>query len=644
MSDEKCCCDDCCEENHAHAHEHSHGHSHCECDCGGCCHEEENMLGKILLAVSAAFVVLSFLPVNTVLTTVMLLIAVGLSAYPIAWGVIKNIKNFTLAETELMLIAIIAACCLGELREAALVAILYRLGEALEEKAVAKSRKSIEEVSKIRQDFAHLLHADGTVQNVHAEDVAAGSLIKVLPHERFPIDGSVTEGFSTADASAITGESLPVNLEPDAEVKSGMINGENAVTVKTSCEFSESTASRIVQMVEEAAEKKGKTQRMITRFARVYTPAVVICAAIVAIIPSIITKNPAEWISRALVFLVASCPCALVISVPLGFYSGLGAAAKKGIIVKGTAFVEAVAKAKTIIFDKTGTLTSDSFEIKKINPLNGFSADEVLVLAGAAEHFSSHPIAKSITSAVPKISEKLLSEFKEKPGNGASVIFAGKKILCGSKKFLGNEGVDVSKLDENEICVSVDGIAAGSVLLRSRLRDGASKMIADLKSQGIAHTVMLTGDNEAAAKSVAEECKLDAYYAGLLPEEKLAQLEKLKQLYGKVIYIGDGINDAPVLAAADAGVAMGLGTQAASEASDIILTNDDLKRFATAHRLFKRTHAAVWFNIFFSIGVKLLVLLLGIFGVAPISLAVFADVGVCLICVVISSMIGFDQK
>ncbi|MBR6530941.1 MAG: heavy metal translocating P-type ATPase, partial [Clostridia bacterium] len=396
--------------------------------------------------------------------------------------------------------------------------------------------------------------------------------------------------------------------------------------------------------VEEAAEKKGQTQNMITRLARVYTPLVVVSAVLIAVIGSVMTKNPSDWIYRALTFLVASCPCAIVISVPLGFYTGLGAAAKKGILVKGTAFVEAVAKARAVIFDKTGTLTTGSFEIETINPINGYSEKELLALAGAAEKLSSHPIAKSISAFAPKIDEKHISDFKEKAGNGASVNFAGKRVLCGSKKFLANEGVDVSALHENEICVSVDGVAAGSILMRSRLRDGAVEMIDSLKTHGIEHAVMLTGDNEIAAKTVVEECEIDEYHCNLLPEDKMKHLERIKHLYSHVIYVGDGINDAPVLAAADAGVAMGDGTQAAGEAGDIIITNNSLERFALAHRLFRRTHATVWFNILFALGTKVAVLLLGALGFAPIWLAVFADVGVCLICVAASSMIGLEKK
>lgn len=635
---EKCCCG-----GHCHEHEHEHTHEHDGCACGGCHHEKESKTDKWLLAAAALFIGFSFIPTSKAVSVIILIVALVLAVYPIFFGFIKNIRLFSLGETELMLIAIVAASILGEFREAALVAILYRLGEILEEKAVANSRKSINAISKIQQDHANLIKEDGKTEKVKADSVAVGSFIKILPYERFPIDGIVTDGSSTADASAITGESLPVELEKGDEVKSGMINGSSALTVRTTCAFGESTASRIVRMVEEAAEKKCKTQKMITRLAKVYTPVVVVGAVLIALIGSIATKNPSEWVYRALVFLVASCPCALVISVPLGFYTGLGAAARKGILVKGTAFVEAVAKAKAVVFDKTGTLTTENFEIDQINPLGTFTEKELLTLAGATEHFSSHPVARSIKVLAPEIDERFLSDFKEKAGNGSAVTFAGKRILCGSKRFLASEGVDVSALHENEICVSLDGIAVGSIHLRSKVRDGAAEMVDSLKTHGILHAVMLTGDNEVSAKTVADECEIDEYHCNLLPEDKLKHLERIKKEYGRVIFVGDGINDAPVLAAADAGVAMGGGTQAASEAGDIIVANDDLHRFALAHRLFRRTHKTVWFNILFSVGVKALVLLLGAFGIAPMWLAVFADVGVCLICVAVSSMIGVEK-
>ncbi len=622
---------------------HIHSHEHSDCDS---CHsreeEEESRVSLILLAISALLIIISFFLRESVAGVVFGIIAVGLSAYPIVLNVAKSIRHFSLSELELMFIAIAAACCLGEFREAAAVAVLYRVGEMLEEKAVQRSRKNIDEVAKIQQDFANLLMPDGTTRKIHADEVEVRSKITVLPHERFPIDGVVYDGKSTADASAVTGESMPVDIERGTEVKSGMINGDGTVTVVTTAVFSESTASRIVKMVEEASERKGKTQKAITKFAKYYTPAVVGLAVLIGLIGSIASGNPSEWVRRALVFLVAACPCALVISIPLGFYSGLGAAAKQGIIVKGSAFAEAFAKAKAVVFDKTGTLTTGQLEIEKIHPLKNLSEELVLTLAAAAEHFSSHPIAKSITAAAPEIDEALLSDFTEIAGGGASVMLGGKKILCGSRKLLAEEGVDTSKMHDGEICVAVDGNPVGMISLRSTIRESAADAVSTLKMQGMEAAVMLTGDSEASARNVAESCGIDKYLCSLLPGDKLKKLEELKEQYEKVVYVGDGINDAPVLAAADAGIAMGLGTQAANEAADIILVNDDLSRLAPAHRLFKQTVNAMKFNIIFALSVKLLVLILGAVGFAPIWLAVFADVGVCLICVIISSLIGKD--
>lgn len=622
----------------------------CECGCDHCHHEEEaeeSNLSLILLGVSALLVVISLFGINNVLRIIIQIIAVILAAYPIAFSVYNNVrdfKNFSFSEIELMFISIVAACCLGQLREAAAVGILYRVGEMLEEKALEQSRRNIDEVSKIQQDFANVILSDGTVKKVHAEEVKIGTRIRVLPYERFPIDGVIYEGESTVDASAVTGESMPIDVGRGTEIKSGMLNGSGSVSMVTIQTFGESTASRIVKMVEEAAEKKGKAQKAITKFAKIYTPVVVALAVLIAIIPSIITKDPADWISRALVFLVASCPCALVISIPLGFYSGLGAAAKKGILVKGSVFAENFAQAQAVAFDKTGTLTTGVFEIETVHPIGECSEDMVLTLAAAAEHFSSHPIAKSIVSVGPELNEELLLDFKEYAGSGASVTLAGKKILCGSKKLLAENGIDGSYLPDGDICVALDKKIVGTITMRTKLRRGAAKMIEDLKAQGIKRAVMLTGDSEVAAKSVSEKCNLDECYCNLLPGEKLQKLEEIRSRYGKTVYIGDGINDAPVLAEADAGIAMGLGTQAASEAADIILTNDDLTNVAPAHRLFRQTVGTMKFNIIFSLAIKAVVLLLGILGIAPVWLAVFADVGVCIICVIVSSLIGKNTK
>ncbi len=626
--------------------EHSHdSHSSCGGCCGSCAHDheekEENKLSKILLGVSAALVAVElFLKALPVAATIIGIAAVALAAYPLVFTVYDDIKERRFTEVELMIISVIAACCIGELRDAALVAILYRVGEMIEDRAVENSRKSIDSVSKIQQDFAHLVLEDGSTQKVHADEVPVGSKITVLPYERFPIDGVVFSGISTADASAITGESKPITLGKGVEVKSGMINGKDSVTVVTTELFSNSTASRIVKMVEDAAERKGNVQKFITRFAKYYTPIVVIIAVLLAVIGSIATKDPASWIKRALIFLVASCPCAIVISIPLGFYTGIGTAAKDGIIVKGSVFIEAFAKAKTFVFDKTGTLTTGSFEVSKVTPMSKFSEDQILTLAAAAEHFSSHPIAKSIVEAAPPIDEKYLSDFREVAGGGTSVVFDGKKILCGGRRLLETEGIETPDYTDGDVCVVLDGRLIGTITLRSALRKGVADMVEKLRDQGVEHIIMLTGDNETASDEVADAVNLDEYYCNLLPEEKLSHLEQIKNEYGKVVYVGDGINDAPVLASADAGVAMGLGTQAASEAADVILTNDRLDKLAPAHRLFKRTVNIVSFNLIFAITIKMIVLILGAAGFAQVWLAVFADVGVCIICILISALIG----
>ena len=626
--------------------EHSHdSHSSCGGCCGSCAHDheekEENKLSKILLGVSAALVAVElFLKALPVAATIIGIAAVALAAYPLVFTVYDDIKERRFTEVELMIISVIAACCIGELRDAALVAILYRVGEMIEDRAVENSRKSIDSVSKIQQDFAHLVLEDGSTQKVHADEVPVGSKITVLPYERFPIDGVVFSGISTADASAITGESKPITLGKGVEVKSGMINGKDSVTVVTTELFGNSTASRIVKMVEDAAERKGNVQKFITRFAKYYTPIVVIIAVLLAVIGSIATKDPASWIKRALIFLVASCPCAIVISIPLGFYTGIGTAAKDGIIVKGSVFIEAFAKAKTFVFDKTGTLTTGSFEVSKVTPMSKFSEDQILTLVAAAEHFSSHPIAKSIVEAAPPIDEKYLSDFREVAGGGTSVVFDGKKILCGGRRLLETEGIETPDYTDGDVCVVLDGRLIGTITLRSALRKGVADMVEKLRDQGVEHIIMLTGDNETASDEVANAVNLDEYYCNLLPEEKLSHLEQIKNEYGKVVYVGDGINDAPVLASADAGVAMGLGTQAASEAADVILTNDRLDKLAPAHRLFKRTVNIVSFNLIFAITIKMIVLILGAAGFAQVWLAVFADVGVCIICILISALIG----
>ncbi|MBP9989742.1 MAG: cadmium-translocating P-type ATPase [Ruminococcus sp.] len=591
------------------------------------------------LIAAAVLVVLSFIPMPIWLKIVFEIIAVIISVVPVGISSIDNIKAHKITEIELMLIASIAACIIGDFREAAVVLILYRFGELLEDRAVDESRKSIDAVAGIQQDFAHIITEENTTETVEAKNVKAGTKISVLPHERFPIDGLLYSQSATVDASAITGESIPVTLNRGKEVKSGMMNGENAVTVVTTAEFENSTASRIVKMVEEAAENKGKTQKLITRIARYYTPVVAGLAVVIAVIGSIASGNVTDWIYRALIFLVASCPCALVISVPLGLYTGIGASAKSGIITKGSVFIEAAAKAKTFVFDKTGTLTTGDFEIKKIYPEGNFTEEQVALFAAIAEHFSSHPLAKCIVNSAPEIDETMLSDFTEIAGKGACVTLGEKKVFCGSKKFMLDNNVDFHCEDEKGIFVAYGNVPVGRIILRSTVRNGVVKMIENLKNQGVEKIIMLTGDNRNSAEEIAEICKIDEFYCDLLPEEKLNMLRDIKAKNGQVVFVGDGINDAPVLAAADAGISMGLGTQAANEASDIIITNDNIEKLSYAHLIYKRTMNIVKFNIGFALAVKLVVLVTGAMGLAPMWLAVFADVGVTIICILLSMLI-----
>lgn len=635
---------------HEHTHHHNpdcgcenHNHEEGGCSCG-CEHEKEaSKISIILLIVSVILVIISLFKMPDTAAKIIGIAAVVFSAYPVIILAGKSIIKLSIDETVLMTISVIAASVLGDFREAAAVAILYRIGEFLEDKATDRSRDSISSLSKIQADFANLVMPDGTVIKTDAKDVQVGSTIIVYPFEKFPVDGVVASGISTADVSAITGESLPINLSKGSEVLSGSVNGESSLQLTTTAVLADSTASRIISMVESASKRKGSTQRIITKFAKVYTPIVVAGAVILAVVPSIVTGNWDEWIYRALVLLVASCPCALVLSIPLGFFSGLGSAARKGILVKGGKFVESTAQAKAVVFDKTGTLTDGEIRIEKLMPDDGFTDSQLLTLAGAAEYHSTHPIAVCISHAAPDINENLLADFREVPGYGSSVLFCGKQIFCGNKRLLDLNSIKYPEVSEEAILVAVEDRFAGAITVGTKERAEAKQAILNLRAQGIKKVFMLTGDNEKSAHRTAVRCSVDEYHSALLPQEKLEWLNKIKAEYGKVIYVGDGINDAPVLAAADTGVAMGIGSQAATQAADMILTNNNLLKLAQAHKLFKKTMLILNINIIFALLVKLIVVILGILGMAPVWLAVLADVGVCIICVISSSLIGADS-
>ncbi len=632
--------------NHEHHHDHCHnGHCHSEgCACGHE-HVKENKLTTYLLFVAVALFILSLIKIviiPEIVYSIILIISAGLAAYPVVLTAVKSISsNNKIDENTLMVIAVIAAAFLGEFRESAAVAIFFRIGEAMEEFASKRSRDSIRSLSEIQVDKVNVVTTTNEVSTVEAKHVPVGTRAIIYPHETVPLDCIVVHGNSSVDASAITGESIPIPAERGTKLLSGMINGNETLAVKTTNTLEESTASRIIHLVEEASNKKGKTQKLISRIAEYYTPAVVALAIVVVVIPSLITGDWGTWIHRALVLLVASCPCALVLSVPLAFFTGMGTAARNGILIKGSKYIEQIADAKAVVFDKTGTLTTDILTVTEVSSPVGLNRDIVLTLAAVAESRSQHPIAKAIKDVAPAIDSNYIQDIKEIPGHGASAVFAGKNIICGSKKLLENNGIETG--NAKGTLVAVDGKLVGIIKVKAQTRPEAQQTVMALRESGIGYIAMLTGDSEESAKEVALEIDADDYYASLLPDNKLSHLEEIKAYHGKTIYVGDGINDAPVLAAADVGAGMGFGSQAATEAADLVLTTDNLSKLVQARHLALKTMKTVKINIAFIMAVKVLVLLLGIIGIAPMWLAVFADVGVCLISVIISSTIASDD-
>lgn len=604
----------------------------------GCQEDREGeMLGKVTLAISAFLLACSFLPVAVTAQVVISIISALLAAYPIVIKAVGNLYKRRFDENILLAVSIPAAFALGEMREAAAIAIFFRLGEMLEEYASDNSRKSIASIAQIRPETANIKNSEGKIVKVGASEVEIGSEIFVMPHERVPLDGVVIEGCSLLDTSALTGESLPYEIKDGSAVLSGMVNGSSGFSVRTTAGFSESAASKIIEMVETAAERKGSSQKLITRLAKVYTPIVVIIGLLIAVIPSLITGEWRTWTYRGLVFLVASCPCALVLSVPLGFFAGMGAAAKKGILVKGGKYVEALAQAKAAVFDKTGTLTTGRPQVKSMTVYNGFSESEVKEYAVAAERYSEHPFALAIVCAYNDTVISDVGSVEEMAGGGTKVKYGERKIICGGKNLMEENGIDISSATPSPVYIAVDGVLAGSIEAESEIISDAAITVEKLKKLGIKKTFMLTGDSRGQAQAVSVACGIDEYYAELLPEEKLNILLRIKEEYGSVIYVGDGINDAPVLAAANVGVAMGLGTQAAMQAADMVLTGDGLYRLTQARRLFQKTISVVRFNIAFSLAAKAVVLILGVLGLAPMWAAVLADVGMLIITVANSS-------
>jgi Cd2+/Zn2+-exporting ATPase len=573
----------------------------------------------------------------------------------VALRALKNISRGKIFdENFLMALATVGAFALGEYPEGVAVMLFYRIGEAFENYALGRSRRQVSSLMDIRPDYANLKTESGS-RRVSPREVPAGSLIIVKPGEKIPLDGFVTEGRSAIDTSALTGEALPRDVEIGSEVLAGCINLNGLLTLKVSREFGESTVSKILNLVENSGNRKAKVENFITKFARVYTPAVVFAAAGLALIPPLVLPEAdfSSWLGRALVFLVVSCPCALVISIPLGFFGGIGGASRAGILVKGSNYLDALARVNTVVLDKTGTLTRGDFRVTRIIPAR-LPKEEILFYAAYAESSSNHPIALSIGKAyTEKALPERISGYEEIAGRGLKANVDGKPVLSGNAKFLEESGIAYEAPSAGEdagtsVYVAVDGVYAGRIVISDELKPGGRLAAAQLKALGVRKTVMLSGDSRAVAEKTAREAGLDSVYAELLPHEKvqkLEEIEKEKTGDGCLVFVGDGMNDAPVLARADVGIAMGgLGADAAIEAADVVLMTDEPQKIAQAIRIARKTRSIVRENIIFALGVKALILLLGALGMAGMWEAVFGDVGVAVLAILNAMRAGSRSR
>ena len=562
----------------------------------------------------------------------------------VGWKVISSaVKNIVRGqffdEQFLMTIATLGAFAIDQMPEAMAVMLFYVVGELFQDIAVNRSRKSIKALLEIRPEYANLL-TDGETAKVSPESVKVDDSIIVKAGEKIPLDGEVIDGSSFVDTSALTGESVPRKLKEKDMALAGTINQTGVLTIKVTKIFSESSVSKILELVENASSKKAETEKFITTFAKYYTPIVVIGALLLAILPPLLFSGQTfgEWIYRALVVLVISCPCALVISIPLGYFGGIGSASRKGILVKGSNFLDALTQVKTVVFDKTGTLTKGEFKVSEVVTSNGFTKEEILEYAAYAETNSNHPVAKSISDAFGKdIESKRIKQVEEISGHGIKAVIDGKTVLAGNDKLLHKESIvhPVCSVEGTVVHVAIDTVYAGYIIISDTLKDDAIEAIEKLKAKNI-QTVMLTGDNKFAAAAFAKKLNIDKYFYELLPEDKVKHIETLIQESkgGKVAFVGDGINDAPVIARADIGIAMGaLGSDAAIETADVVLMTDSPSKVNDAIDVAKRTRKIVWQNIYFAMGVKLIFIVLGVFGVATMWEAVFGDMGVALIAV-----------
>lgn len=625
------------EHNHTNDHHEGHDHSH---------HSGKDMkfvvVGSIIFALAIIFKNQQFLRLGLFIVSYILIGGeVLVRAY-------KNIRRGQIFdENFLMTIATIGAFLIGEYPEGVAVMLFYQIGEYFQSLAVNRSRKSIAELMDIRPDYANLITDSGEMK-VDPKSISIGEMILVKPGEKVPLDGLVIEGTSSMDTSALTGESLPRDVNVGSNVLSGFINKQGLLKIKVEKEFGQSTVSRILQLVESAGNKKAPTENFITKFAKYYTPFVVTVAALIAIIPPLFIDGATftDWIYRALVFLVVSCPCALVISIPLGFFGGIGGASREGILIKGGNYLEALNSVDTIVFDKTGTLTRGKFSVEEIVTNGNLTKDELLEIAANIESFSTHPIAQSVVNEFKgNLRKEKISDYLEFAGLGIKAVYEGKDIILGNHELFKDNNISIPNIDKvgTIINIAVDGIYKGSIVISDGIKNDAKMGLAKLKALGIKETIMLTGDNKTVADDIASKIGIDRVYSNLLPHDKVRILEEIQgkiKKGKKLAYIGDGINDAPVLARADIGIAMGgLGSDAAIEAADIVLMTDEISKLPSALKIARKTREIVWQNIIFALGVKAVVLILGAGGHASMWEAVFADVGVALIAVLNASRV-----
>ncbi len=601
--------------------------------------EKEDRIEKILYIIAIIIFAFTFLPqISETIKIVMYIVSIILAGYEIILDGIKNIFKLNFEEDTLMAIAVVAACVIGEFTEGALVILLFKLGELIEHHAVEKSNDSIKQIADIKAKNANLLK-ENDVEVVDVNVLKVGDAILIKPGEMVPVDCKVISGKSEIDTSNITGESILVVVSEDMELLSGTINLNGSLKCIVQKEFKDSTAAQIVDLVYEAQNNKGKTEEFITKFSKIYTPIVIVLAILIAVVPPIIGLEFKEWLMRALVFLVASCPCSIVISIPLALYTGLGAISKKGMLIKGTKHIEDLSKAKVIAFDKTGTLTTGKMEINELNVHGNHEEKDVLEYIYLLEKNSAHPIASAINKKIEDenlknvIIEKEVKEYKEIAGCGLCGNIDGKIVLFGNKKLLEQNNIKFDDLKEGKNYLSVNGEVIGDISLKEEIRENTQELMRKLNKVGIEKTVILTGDNLKNAKIVAEKLNVTDLYAGLLPKEKLEKINLLKK-QGKTLFVGDGINDSPVLAASDFGISMGEGTEIASNTADSILISNNLEAIPESINIGKKTVRIMKENIIFSLAMKLIVLTAGVLGVAPVWLAVFADVGVTIITVI----------